>query len=129
MLPKNTSSFAWLKITLFLLMSLGIWQAGAQSANAQTWTICQTGGCDFNNIQTAVNSAMVQDNDTLSFTVNRETYGPFTLTNKALTFEGNSTEIDAGNSSTAVIINGNKTVSFNDFSILTATAQTAVASS
>lgn len=120
MFPKSkyTLSLSWLKLSLLLLLSLGIWQVGIRPARADIWTICQTGGCDFNDIQTAVNNASVQDGDILSFTVNRETFSAFTLSNKALTFQGFNTEINASESGSAITITGNKTVSFNDFSIL-----------
>lgn len=107
----------WLRFALFLFVFLLVWQFGVQSAKADTWTICKS-GCDFSSIQTAVNNSNVMDGDILSFTTARETYNAFTITNKALTFQGNVTEINANGSGTVVVINGNKNVSFDDFRIV-----------
>ena len=107
----------WLKLCLFLFLSLFVWQLGVKPARADTWTICQS-GCDFSSIQTAVNNMNVVDGDILSFTTARETYAPFSLSNKALTFQGNDTEINADGLSAVIVINGNKNVSFDDFRIL-----------
>ena len=81
------SAKAWLKLSLFLLIFFTIGQFGIQPARAATWTICES-GCDFNNIQTAVDSSMVMDGDIISFTTSRDKYGAFTVANKELTFQG-----------------------------------------
>lgn len=107
-----------LKFFIFLFLSLFVWQLGVQPARAAVWTICQVGGCDFTSIQSAVNNGNVMDGDILSFTVARETYGAFTLSNKALTFQGNDTEINADGLSAVIMVSGNKNVSFDDFRIL-----------
>jgi len=113
----------WLKISLFLFLSLFVWQLGVEPARADTWRVCQTPPpmelpCDFSDIQTAVDDNSVMDNDILSFTTARETFDAFTITNKALTFQGNDTEINADGSGPAIVITGNKNVSFDDFRIL-----------
>ncbi|MAT96079.1 MAG: hypothetical protein CL608_02965 [Anaerolineaceae bacterium] len=118
MLQQNDRSpvVVWLKVCLFL--SLFIWQLGVEPVRADIHTICQS-GCDFDSIQTAVNDSNVTDGDILSFTTARETYDAFTITNKTLTFQGNDTEINANDSGAVItIVNGSKTVSFEDFRIL-----------
>ena len=123
--PNSTIRyFSLLKISTLIFLLLLILQTGIQSAKADTWTICQSGGCDFTSIQTAVNNTNVVDGDTLSFPTPRETYAAFTINNKALIFLGNDTEINANELSAAIIINGNKNNSFDDFSILNGNSNT-----
>jgi hypothetical protein len=106
----KTESVTWLKFFLFLFLSLIVWQSGIQSARAAIWTVCKTGGCDFNSIQAAVSSASVMNNDTLEFTVNKEIFLETVTINKSLTFMGQTTTINAQNGGTAVTITGSPTV-------------------
>ncbi|MCB8938231.1 MAG: hypothetical protein H6655_07425 [Ardenticatenaceae bacterium] len=109
----------WRKFGLFMLLAFFIWQLGAPQARATTWDICQAGGCDFSDIQTAVNDPQVKNNDILTFPTNREIYAPFTVTNKTLTIQGNNTIIDATSMgvSAVTINNGSETVTISNFTV------------
>lgn len=108
----------WLKFGFFLFSLTIIWgQGGIQSAKAATWTICQSGGCNFSSIQTAINNGSVMNGDTLSFPVNKETYNETITLSKSLTFVGQTTAINAQDGGTAVTITGNPTVDMQNMII------------
>lgn len=119
MLPsrKHSQNLAWIKLVLFFVVMLFVWQSHVQSVKADTWTICKTGGCDFSSIQAAITSSAVNNNDVLVFTVNKEAYLERITLNKSLTFIGQTTTINAQDSGTAVTINGNPTVYMENFII------------
>ncbi len=109
---NNTHTATRMKFFLFVFLSFIVWQSSLQPAKAATtWTICQSGGCDFTSIQAAINGSGSED--TLVFTpansVN-ETYSETININKSLTFLGQKTTINANGSGTAVTISGSPTV-------------------
>ena len=75
-----------LKLGLFLFLSLIVWQSSVQRVQADTWTICKTGGCDFSSIQAAISDSSVMNNDILEFTVNKEAYTERITLTKSLTY-------------------------------------------
>lgn len=119
MLPsrKHSQNLAWIKLVLFFVVLLLVWQSHVQSVKAATWTICKTGGCDFSSIQAAIMNSSVNNNDVLEFTVNKETYTERITLTKSLTFIGQTTTINAQDGGTAVTINGSPTVQMQNFII------------
>lgn len=113
----HSSIFTLLKLGLFLFLSLLVWQSSVQHVQADTWTICKTGGCDFSSIQAAILDSSVMNNDILEFTVNKETYTERVTLTKSLTFIGQTTTINAQDGGTAVTINGSPTVHMQNFNI------------
>lgn len=112
----HSQSVTWFKLTVFLFLSLLVWQSGIQPAEAQDWTVCKTTGlCDFSSIQAAITGS--NNGDVLIFTINKETYTEAVTLNKSLTFSGQTTTINAPNGSTAVTINGSPTVQMENFII------------
>ena len=113
--PKEHSqNLAWIKLALFFVVMLLVWQSHVSSVSADTLDVCLS-GCSFSSIQAAINAA--QNGDTIEFTVNKQTFQERITLNKSLTFIGQTTTINAMDSGTAVTINGSPTVHMENFII------------
>ncbi len=102
----------WLKfvLSLFLFLLVGSFSTQPLKAGGPVWTVCKTGACDFSSIEAALFSNSVQDGHTLNFLVNKETYNENITITKSLTFEGQTTTINALADERAVNITGSPTV-------------------